>query len=50
MRAPASIMLPGGWFQADRVSRLHTGESRQVRLTSLVAQGTSFDPGHLRGR
>lgn len=43
MRAPASIVLPAGWFQADRVLELHTGESRQVRLTSLVARGTNFD-------
>jgi len=43
MRAPASIVLPGGWFHADKVLELHTGESRQIRLTSLVARGTNFD-------
>ena len=43
MRAPATIVLPGGWFHADRVVELHDGESRQIRLTSLVARGTNFD-------
>ena len=43
MRAPATIVLPGGWFHADRVIELHDGESRQLRLTSLVARGTNFD-------
>ncbi len=43
MRAPATIVLPGGWFHADRVIELHDGEPRQLRLTSLVARGTNFD-------
>jgi hypothetical protein len=43
MRAPATIVLPGGWFHADRVLELHNGASRQVRLTTLVARGTNFD-------
>ena len=25
MRAPATIVLPGGWFHADRVIELHQG-------------------------
>ena len=43
MRAPATVVLPGGWFHADRVLELHHGEARQIRLTSLVARGTNFD-------
>jgi hypothetical protein len=43
MRAPATIVLPGGWFHADRTLELHTGEPRQIRLTTLVARGTNFD-------
>ena len=43
MQAPATIVVPGGWFQANRVVELHTGSSRQIRLTSLVARGTNFD-------
>ncbi|WP_079434630.1 hypothetical protein [Zoogloea sp. LCSB751] len=43
MRAPATIVLPGGWFQADRVLELHTTTARQIRLTTLVARGTNFD-------
>jgi hypothetical protein len=43
MRAPATIVLPGGWFHADKVLELHTGELRQIRLTTLVARGTNFD-------
>ena len=43
MRAPASVVVPGGWFHADRVVELHTTETRQIRLTNLIARGTNFD-------
>ena len=43
MRAPATIVLPGGWFHADRVIEMHNGEAHKIRVTSLVARGTNFD-------
>ena len=43
MRAPATIVLPGGWFHADRVIEMHNGEAHKIRVTALVARGTNFD-------
>ena len=43
MRAPATIVMPGGWFQANRVLDIRYSDMKQIRLTSLVARGTNFD-------
>ena len=43
MRAQATIVMPSGWFQANRVLDISPGEIRQIRLTSLIARGTNFD-------
>lgn len=43
LKAPASLVLPGGWFQARRVIEVHEGKAMQLRLTKLLARGTNFD-------
>lgn len=43
LKAPASLVLPGGWFQERRVIEVHDGEPLQLRLTGLLARGTNFD-------
>ncbi|NMG53602.1 hypothetical protein GPA23_02940 [Aromatoleum aromaticum] len=43
LKAPALLVLPGGWFQARRVIEVHDDEAAQVRLTGLLARGTNFD-------
>ncbi|MDD3352465.1 hypothetical protein [Zoogloea sp.] len=43
MRAPATIILPGNSFHADRVLEVHGSHAMQLRLTSLVTRGANFD-------
>jgi len=43
LKTPTSLVLPAGWFHAQRVIELHHGNSMQVRLTDLMLRGTNFD-------
>jgi len=43
LKTPASLVLPGGWFQPQRVIDLHDGRPMQVRLAELLMRGTNFD-------
>ena len=43
LKAPASLVLPGGWFQPQRVIDLYDGRALQVRLDTLLLRGTNFD-------
>lgn len=43
LKAEASVVLPGGWFQPERVVELHTDRLTQVRLSSLMSNGSNFD-------
>jgi hypothetical protein len=44
LKAPATLVLPGGWFQPQRVIDVHDGDRRsQLRLTDLVLHGPNFD-------
>ncbi len=43
LKAPASLVLPGGWYQPHRVVEVHDGKARQLRLTQLLTRGSNFD-------
>lgn len=42
-RTPASIILPPGWYQANRIVEVHTGTLRRLRLRTLLDAGPNFD-------
>jgi len=43
LKKPASLVLPGGWFQPHRVIEVYDGKSRQVRLVQLLQRGANYD-------
>lgn len=44
LQVPASVVLPGAWYQPHRVIELFEGgKTRQLRLTKLLLRGTNFD-------
>jgi hypothetical protein len=43
LKANASLVLPAGWYQAQRVIELHDDRAIQLRLTAMVTHGTKFD-------
>ncbi|MBM3390444.1 MAG: hypothetical protein FJY34_00490 [Betaproteobacteria bacterium] len=43
LREEPSLVLPRGWFQAERVIELYTDRAVKVRLGLLMAQGADFD-------
>lgn len=44
LKAQPSLVLPGGWHQAQRIVELKIGDkTMQVRLTRLVTRGSNFD-------
>ncbi|MBT0962140.1 hypothetical protein [Denitromonas iodatirespirans] len=44
LKAQPSLVLPGGWFHAQRIVELKMGsETMQIRLTRLVTRGSNFD-------
>lgn len=43
LKEPASILLPRGWFSADRVIEMFTDRQVQVRLSRLLSSGTNFE-------
>lgn len=42
LKTPASLVLPAGWYQAQRVIDVHDGKPQQLRLTKLMLRGTNF--------
>ncbi len=43
LKKPASLVLPGGWFQPHRVIEVYDGKSRQLRLVQLLQRGANYD-------
>lgn len=43
LQEPASLVMPRGWFQAERVVEIFTDRQLQIRLTNLVAHGPDFE-------
>ena len=43
LREEPSLVLPRGWFQAERVIELYTDRAVKVRLGLLLTQGADFD-------
>jgi hypothetical protein len=44
LKSPPSLILPGGWFHAQRIIELKVGDkAMQARLTKLVTRGSNFD-------
>lgn len=43
LKADASVVLPGGWYQPERIIELHTDRLTQVRATALMSSGANFD-------
>lgn len=43
LKTPASLVLPGAWFQPHRVVEMHDGKQKQLRLTQLLTRGANFD-------
>lgn len=43
LKSEASIVTPGGWYQAERVLEIHADRPYQARMTAQVASGTNYD-------
>ncbi|MBL8445501.1 MAG: hypothetical protein JNK52_15785 [Zoogloeaceae bacterium] len=43
LKKPASLVLPGGWYQPHRVIEIYDGRSIKVRFTQLLLRGSNFD-------
>lgn len=43
LKRPESLVLPGGWFQPQRIIEIHDGKIVQVRLTTLLQRGANYD-------
>jgi hypothetical protein len=43
LKAPASLVVPSGWFKPKRVIELHAGRTTKVRLTEVVERGADFE-------
>ena len=43
LKAGASVVMPGGWYQPERIIELHSEGASQVRTTSLMSSGSNFD-------
>jgi hypothetical protein len=44
LKAPASIVLPSMWFQADRIIEVRDDDQvRQFQLRKLMVRGTNYD-------
>lgn len=43
LQKPASLVLPGGWFQEGRIVEQYVGKPRPLRLCQLLLRGTNFD-------
>lgn len=43
LNEPATLVLPRGWFQPERVVEVFTDRQARLRLAELLAQGTDFE-------
>jgi hypothetical protein len=43
LQEPESVVVPGGWFRANRIIELFAESSRQIRLTKLIDRGGDFE-------
>jgi hypothetical protein len=43
LKEDSSLVIPRGWFQAERVIELYTDRQAQVRLSGLLGQGSDFE-------
>ena len=43
LKSEASVVIPGGWYQAERVLEIHADRPFQARMTAQVASGTNYD-------
>jgi hypothetical protein len=43
LKAESTLVLPAGWYQADRVLEVRGEKAFQARLIKLVSRGTNFD-------
>ena len=43
MQKPATLVLPGGWYQPHRVIEIHGHTPAAIRLLQLIQRGTNFD-------
>lgn len=41
--APATLILPSGWYQAGRMVELHAAQKHAARLVNLLEKGSDFD-------
>lgn len=50
LKAPASLLLPMGWFKPGRILEAHLdGLIRRIRLETLVERGCDFERMHFSG-
>jgi hypothetical protein len=42
-QVPASILLLPGWYQADRSLAVHSGKETNIRLQTLLDEGSNFE-------
>jgi hypothetical protein len=43
LRAPATLILPTGWFRAKRVIEVWRDAPQQVLLTAIIERGADFE-------
>jgi len=43
LKTEASLILPAGWFMAERLVDIHDGQPFAVRLVRLLGRGANFD-------
>lgn len=43
LRQPATLVLPHGWFRAERIVEVYVGQPMKVRLVAAPTLGTDFD-------
>lgn len=43
LKAPATAIIPAGWFRHERILEVFAERSHQIRLTELVGRGSDFD-------
>jgi len=43
LKEPATLVLPRGWFQAERLVEVFTDRPARLRLAELLAQGADFE-------
>ena len=43
LNAPATLILPSGWYKPKRVIEVYTGEALHMRLAEVIERGTDFE-------